>query len=87
MSNDNRVRFFDTTLRDGEQSPGASMNAAEKLRLAMQLEKLGVDAWFGSVFDGAPGRIDVFFIGACQTGDFGPFQFSRNLGDGLKITG
>lgn len=39
----NRVIFFDTTLRDGEQSPGASMNAAEKLRLAMQLEKLGVD--------------------------------------------
>jgi len=43
MSNDNRVRFFDTTLRDGEQSPGASMNTAEKLRLAIQLEKLGVD--------------------------------------------
>ena len=43
MNNDNRVRFFDTTLRDGEQSPGASMNTAEKLRLAIQLEKLGVD--------------------------------------------
>jgi 2-isopropylmalate synthase len=39
----NRVIIFDTTLRDGEQSPGASMNAAEKLRLATQLEKLGVD--------------------------------------------
>ncbi len=38
-----RVKFFDTTLRDGEQSPGASMNTAEKLRLAVQLEKLGVD--------------------------------------------
>ncbi|MEJ2656791.1 MAG: 2-isopropylmalate synthase [Desulfobacterales bacterium] len=38
-----RVIIFDTTLRDGEQSPGASMNAAEKLRLATQLEKLGVD--------------------------------------------
>jgi 2-isopropylmalate synthase len=38
-----RVIIFDTTLRDGEQSPGASMNAAEKLRLAIQLEKLGVD--------------------------------------------
>jgi 2-isopropylmalate synthase len=43
MSNDNRVRFFDTTLRDGEQSPGASMNTAEKVRLAIQLENLGVD--------------------------------------------
>ncbi|MEA3427733.1 MAG: 2-isopropylmalate synthase [Thermodesulfobacteriota bacterium] len=38
-----KVIIFDTTLRDGEQSPGASMNAAEKLRIAMQLEKLGVD--------------------------------------------
>jgi 2-isopropylmalate synthase len=38
-----RVIFFDTTLRDGEQSPGASMNVAEKLRIASQLEKLGVD--------------------------------------------
>ena len=38
-----RVIVFDTTLRDGEQSPGASMNAAEKMRLATQLEKLGVD--------------------------------------------
>jgi 2-isopropylmalate synthase len=38
-----RIIFFDTTLRDGEQSPGASMNVAEKLRLASQLEKLGVD--------------------------------------------
>ncbi|MFO7740395.1 MAG: 2-isopropylmalate synthase [Desulfatiglandaceae bacterium] len=39
-----RVIIFDTTLRDGEQSPGASMNSAEKLRLAGQLERLGVDA-------------------------------------------
>ncbi|MBI4632417.1 MAG: 2-isopropylmalate synthase [Deltaproteobacteria bacterium] len=38
-----RVFIFDTTLRDGEQSPGASMNQDEKLRLARQLEKMGVD--------------------------------------------
>ncbi len=38
-----RVIIFDTTLRDGEQSPGASMNAGEKMRIAIQLEKLGVD--------------------------------------------
>jgi 2-isopropylmalate synthase len=37
------IRIFDTTLRDGEQSPGCSMNLAEKLSLARQLEKLGVD--------------------------------------------
>ena len=38
-----QVLIFDTTLRDGEQSPGASMNTAEKLRIATQLEKLGVN--------------------------------------------
>ncbi len=38
-----RVRIFDTTLRDGEQSPGCSMNLDEKVRLACQLETLGVD--------------------------------------------
>ncbi len=39
-----RVLIFDTTLRDGEQSPGCSMNLPEKLALARQLERLGVDA-------------------------------------------
>ena len=38
-----RIKFFDTTLRDGEQSPGCSMNIKEKLLLAKQLEKMGVD--------------------------------------------
>ncbi len=38
-----RVLIFDTTLRDGEQSPGATMNQQEKLQLARQLENLGVD--------------------------------------------
>ena len=40
---DNYVRIFDTTLRDGEQSPGATMTSAEKLELARALAKLGVD--------------------------------------------
>lgn len=39
----NRVRVFDTTLRDGEQSPGCSMNLEEKVRMARQLDLLGVD--------------------------------------------
>ena len=37
------VQIFDTTLRDGEQSPGFSMNTAEKIRMAHQLAALGVD--------------------------------------------
>ena len=38
-----RIKIFDTTLRDGEQSPGASMNVEEKVTLAKQLARLGVD--------------------------------------------
>src|SRR4030042_6080997 len=37
------IRIFDTTLRDGEQSPGASMNMNQKLEIAKALERLGVD--------------------------------------------
>ncbi|AMV37472.1 2-isopropylmalate synthase [Planctomyces sp. SH-PL62] len=40
---DDRIRIFDTTLRDGEQSPGASMNLAEKLEIARALAGMGVD--------------------------------------------
>src|SRR5215212_3962113 len=38
-----RVTIFDTTLRDGEQSPGCSMNLTEKVAMARKLEELGVD--------------------------------------------
>jgi 2-isopropylmalate synthase len=38
-----RIHIFDTTLRDGEQSPGASLNVPEKIEIARQLERLGVD--------------------------------------------
>jgi 2-isopropylmalate synthase len=50
-----RVQIFDTTLRDGEQSPGATMNMEEKLAIARQLEHLGVDvieAGFAASSDG-----------------------------------
>ena len=40
---DNRIIIFDTTLRDGEQSPGFSMNLEEKIRMAEALTDLGVD--------------------------------------------
>ncbi|MBW6510700.1 MAG: 2-isopropylmalate synthase [Desulfuromonadaceae bacterium] len=43
MSEPTRIKIFDTTLRDGEQSPGASMNIDEKLRIAHVLEKMNVD--------------------------------------------
>jgi 2-isopropylmalate synthase len=43
MEPKSRIHVFDTTLRDGEQAPGFSMNPAEKLRLAHELDRLGVD--------------------------------------------
>ncbi|MDQ8044729.1 MAG: 2-isopropylmalate synthase [Solirubrobacteraceae bacterium] len=43
MSSNDRVLIFDTTLRDGEQSPGISLNGSEKLEIAQQLARLGVD--------------------------------------------
>ncbi len=43
MADDRRIIIFDTTLRDGEQSPGCSMNMAEKLEVAQALVELGVD--------------------------------------------
>ena len=43
MPNSNQIVFFDTTLRDGEQSPGCTMHHSEKLRMAHQLAALGVD--------------------------------------------
>ena len=39
----NRIIVFDTTLRDGEQSPGCSMNTDEKIKIAFQLGEIGVD--------------------------------------------
>ncbi|CAG1065196.1 2-isopropylmalate synthase [uncultured bacterium] len=55
---DNRVRIFDTTLRDGEQSPGASMNVEEKIAVAKQLAKMGVDVIEAGFAFSSPGDFD-----------------------------
>ena len=55
----NKIIIFDTTLRDGEQSPGASMNTAEKLQIALQLERLGVDVMEAGFAAASPGDFDA----------------------------
>ena len=55
----NKIIVFDTTLRDGEQSPGCSMNTEEKLRVALQLEKLGVDVIEAGFAAASPGDFDA----------------------------
>ena len=63
------VRIFDTTLRDGEQSPGASMNTGEKLEIARQLVRLGVDVIEAGFPVSSPGDFEsVRRIGA-EVGD------------------
>ncbi len=63
------IRIFDTTLRDGEQSPGCSMNVKEKLIMARQLAKLGVDTIEAGFPASSPGDFDsVQQIGAAVEG-------------------
>ena len=58
MSENNRIIIFDTTLRDGEQSPGCSMNLEEKLRMAQILDSLGVDVIEAGFPVASPGDFD-----------------------------
>lgn len=53
------IKIFDTTLRDGEQSPGASMNIEEKIKIAKQLEKLGVDIIEAGFAASSPGDFEA----------------------------
>src|ERR1044072_2523934 len=66
MIDPNRVLVFDTTLRDGEQSPGCSMTQPEKLRVAKALAELGVDiieAGFPVASRGAWGSVSLVALG------------------------
>jgi 2-isopropylmalate synthase len=57
--NKETIIIFDTTLRDGEQSPGASMNTEEKIQIASQLERLGVDIIEAGFAAASPGDFDA----------------------------
>ena len=59
MSSNNKLVIFDTTLRDGEQSPGASMTKDEKIRIAKALEKLRVDVIEAGFAISSPGDFEA----------------------------
>jgi 2-isopropylmalate synthase len=67
-NNDDRILIFDTTLRDGEQSPGATMNGDEKLAIARQLAKLGVDIIEAGFAFASPGDFEAIHKIAQQVG-------------------
>ena len=69
-----RVYILDTTLRDGEQMPGVNLNLSEKLEIALQLEKLGVDV------------IEAGFP-AASPGDFEAVQAVANRVKSCAVTG
>jgi 2-isopropylmalate synthase len=58
MAKTNRIQIFDTTLRDGEQAPGFTMNSEEKMQMALQLAKLGVDTIEAGFAAASPGDFD-----------------------------
>ncbi len=67
---DNRIRIFDTTLRDGEQAPGCSMTLSEKLRVAKALSELNVDIIEAGFPAASPG--DFESVREIADRDFGP---------------
>ena len=67
---DNRIRIFDTTLRDGEQAPGCSMTLSEKLRVAKALSELNVDIIEAGFPAASPG--DFESVKAIADSNFGP---------------
>jgi 2-isopropylmalate synthase len=80
----NYVRIFDTTLRDGEQSPGASMTSAEKLEVARALARLGVDVIEAGFPAASPDDLEAVRRIALEVGnpvgiEFSPGQVRRPI--------
>ncbi len=84
MSND-RVIVFDTTLRDGEQSPGASMNRDEKVEVARMLEKMRVDVIEAGFAIASPGDFDAVKAVAETIKDSTVCSLSRALDKDIEV--
>ncbi|WP_107697552.1 2-isopropylmalate synthase [Campylobacter concisus] len=83
----NKIIIFDTTLRDGEQSPGASMNTAEKLQIALQLERLSVDVMEAGFAAASPGDFDAVNQIAKQASNITVCSLARAVERDIKAAG
>lgn len=84
QSDQDTVVFFDTTLRDGEQSPGATLNVEEKLEIARQLSRLGVDICEAGFPIASPGDFEAVRRIAEEVG---PLTEGRKTGQPMVIAG
>ncbi len=85
--NHDKIIIFDTTLRDGEQSPGASMNTEEKIQIATQLERLGVDVIEAGFAAASPGDFDAIHKIAQRVTDSTVCSLARALESDIKAAG
>lgn len=83
----NKIIVFDTTLRDGEQSPGCSMNTEEKIKVALQLEKLGVDVMEAGFAAASPGDFDAVSRIAQIIKNSGVCSLARAVDSDIKQAG
>jgi 2-isopropylmalate synthase len=84
QNNQDTVMIFDTTLRDGEQSPGATLNVTEKLEIARQLSRLGVDICEAGFPIASPGDFEAVRRIAQEVG---PLTEGRKTGQPMVIAG
>lgn len=87
MTNNKNIIIFDTTLRDGEQSPGASMNTAEKIQIAQQLEKLQVDVIEAGFAAASPGDFDAISQIAKTIKNSSICSLARAIDNDIKAAG
>ena len=81
------IKIFDTTLRDGEQSPGASMNTEEKIQIAIQLEKLGVDIIEAGFAAASPGDFEAISKIAERISNSTVCSLARAIDSDIKSAG
>jgi 2-isopropylmalate synthase len=84
QDNQDSILIFDTTLRDGEQSPGATLNVEEKLEIARQLSRLGVDICEAGFPVASPGDFEAVRRIAME---IGPLTDGRKTGQPMVIAG